>query len=84
MAVAHKDKEIFSSPKPVIPGCTTQYSLPTELDHIPLIFWKNFEPKELVGIVHPGISWVVILKAISSGQVKVLELKLTGRCSIPG
>ena len=47
MAGTQKDKEIFVSPKPVIPGYTTQYSLPTKLDHIPLIFWNNFRPKGL-------------------------------------
>ena len=46
MAGAHKDKEIFVSPKPVIPGHTTQYSLPTKLNHIPLIFWNNSKPKQ--------------------------------------
>ena len=39
---------------------------------------------QLVGIVRPEISWVVCVKAISFGQVKVLELKLPGRCAIPG
>ena len=43
--MVQRKTKIYLSPRPVIPGCTTQYSLPTKLDHIPLIFWNNFAPK---------------------------------------
>ena len=35
----------FVSPKPVIPGCTTQYSLPTMSFHTPPIVCCNSTPK---------------------------------------
>ena len=35
--MAQRKTKVFVSPRPVIPGRTTQYSLPTKLDHIPLL-----------------------------------------------
>ena len=43
--MVQRKTKICVSPRPVIPGRTTQYSLPTKLDHIPLIFWNNFTPR---------------------------------------
>ena len=54
-------------------GCMTASCMP-----------RNFRCDQLVGIVCPGISWVVHVKAISFGRIKVLKLKLPGRCDIPG
>ena len=46
--IMQRKTKIFVSPRPVIPGRTTQYSIPTKLDHIPLIFWNNYGPIELL------------------------------------
>ena len=73
MVGAHKDKEIFGSPNAVIPGCTTQYSLPTKLRPYSSNLLEQFQTKSASDSLILGMPAYYKIACLSSSLPAILE-----------